>query len=57
MTSTNDEFRLAALTEANKWASARAGLNQHPGTENVVDAAEAFFKFLKGETKQGAAEK
>ncbi|AER47741.1 hypothetical protein DORI_92 [Mycobacterium phage Dori] len=58
MTSTNDQFRITALVEANKWAGARAGLNQHPGTGNVVEAAETFLKFLKGEpaANGGAAE-
>ena len=49
------ELRVAALVEGNKWASARASLKQHPGTDGVVTAAETFYTFLTGE-RSGAVD-
>ncbi|TDZ43079.1 hypothetical protein CCUG63695_03057 [Mycobacteroides franklinii] len=46
------ELRVAALVEANKWATARASAGAHPGTGDVLAAARSFHGFMDGTSTQ-----
>jgi hypothetical protein len=51
------QLRIVALTEANKFSSFRAENGRVvPGSNQVLGAAESFLAFLKGESKADATD-